>query len=246
MAAKPRRKPALKSLHTQRFPGESPDYRAARNRLLNAEIELRRSIEKVAALRRALPPGGPVPEDYEFEEGAAGLSDAQTVRRVRMSELFQPGKGSSLVIYSFMYGPKMERPCPSCTSILDGLAGAVLHVAQRTNFVVVAKSPIHRIHALAHRRGWRNLRLLSSAGNTYNRDYHAEDAKGAQLPVLNVFVRRDGGIRHFYATELLFAPWDPGEEPRHVDLIWPLWNVFDLTPEGRGKDWHPKLTYEST
>jgi predicted dithiol-disulfide oxidoreductase (DUF899 family) len=238
------RPPASKSSQSERFPGESTAYRAARNRLLQAEVALRRSIEKVAALRRELLPGGPVPEDYVFEEGAGGLSDFQTVRRVRMSELFQPGKGNSLVIYSFMYGPKMERPCPSCTSILDCLDGSMRHIAQRVSFVVVAKSPIHRMYALARQRGWRNLRLLSSAGNTYNRDYHAEDSKEAQLPVLNVFVRRDGGIRHFYATELLFAPRDPGQEPRHVDLLWPLWNVLDLTPEGRGKDWHPKLTYE--
>src|SRR5512145_2853638 len=243
MAANPGRKSASKSLHSERFPGESGEYRKARDRLLEAEIELRRSIEKVAALRRELPLGGPVPQDYEFEECAAGAPDSQTARRVRMSELFEPGKANTLVIYSFMYGPKMERPCPSCTSILDSLDGGVLHAAQRVNVAVVAKSPIYRIHALARQRGWRNLRLLSSATNSYNRDYHAEDAKEAQLPVLNVFVRRGGGIHHFYATELLFAPRDPGQEPRHVDSLWPLWNILDLTPEGRGKDWHPRLSY---
>jgi predicted dithiol-disulfide oxidoreductase (DUF899 family) len=242
MAEKRKRKASPKSLHSTRFPGESVEYRGARDRLLQAEIDLRRSLEAVAALRRSLPAGGLVPEDYRFEEGAADLAESQTVRQVRMSELFR-GAATSLVIYSFMYGPKMEFPCPSCTSILDGLNGAASHVAQRTNLVVIAKSPIQRIRAFARGRSWRNLRLLSSADNNYNRDYHAEDAKGAQWPVLNVFVQRDGAIRHFCATELLFAPREPEQEPRHVDLIWPLWNMLDLTPGGRGKDWSPKLSY---
>ena len=241
MAEKAKRRTALKSIHGKRFPGESAEYRAARDRLLREEMELRRSVEAVAALRRGLPPGGPVPQDYLFEEGSPDLTENQTVRQVRMSELFR--SWTSLVVYSFMYGPKMEVPCPSCTSILDGLNGSAPHVAQRVNLVVVAKSPIHRIRAFARGRGWRNLRLLSSADNNYNRDYHGEDEKGAQWPILNVFVKRDGVIRHFWASELLFAPADPGQNQRHVDLIWPLWNVLDATPEGRGKDWHPKLSY---
>lgn len=242
MARKPKRKKSPKSLHDARFPGESAEYRAARDELLQAEIGLRRSLEAVAALRRGLPAGGPVPEDYRFEEGAADLGENQTVRQVRMSELFRPAT-ASLVIYSFMYGPKMEVPCASCTSILDGLNGAALHIAQRTNLAVVARSPIQRVRAFARGRGWRNLRLLSSADNNYNRDYHAEDAKGAQWPALNVFVRRDGVIRHFWGSELLFVPTDPGQNQRHVDLVWPLWNVLDLLPEGRGKEWQPKLSY---
>jgi predicted dithiol-disulfide oxidoreductase (DUF899 family) len=242
MAAKSRGRTALKSIHGKRLPGESAEYRAARDRLLREEMELRRSIERVAGLRRALPSGGPVPQDYLFEEGAPDL-ESQTVRQVRLSELFRSG-WTSLVVYSFMYGPKMEVPCPMCTSMLDGLNGNAPHLAQRTNLVVVAKSPIHRIRAFARGRGWRNLRLLSSADNSYNRDYHGEDEKGAQWPMLNVFVKRDGVVRHFWASELLFAPGDPGQNPRHVDLVWPLWNVLDFTPEGRGKDWYPKLSYQ--
>ncbi|HKA38562.1 MAG TPA: DUF899 family protein [Burkholderiales bacterium] len=241
MAAKSKRGGASKTIHARRFPGESGEYRAARDRLLREEMELRRSIEKVAASRRRLPPGGLVPQDYLFEEGSADL-ESQTVRQVRMSELFRSG-WTSLVVYSFMYGPRMEVPCPMCTSMLDGLNGSAPHLAQRTNLVVVAKSPIHRIRAFARGRGWRNLRLLSSADNSYNRDYHGEDEKGAQWPMLNVFVKRDGVVRHFWASELLFAPADPGQNPRHVDLAWPLWNVLDFTPEGRGKDWYPKLSY---
>jgi predicted dithiol-disulfide oxidoreductase (DUF899 family) len=242
MAEKSRRRAALKSLHGKRFPGESTEYRAARDRLLREEIALRRSIEAAAKLRRALPPGGPVPHDYLFEEGSPDLAENQTVRQVRMSELFRPGC-TSLVVYSFMYGPKMEVPCPMCTSILDSLNGAAPHVAQRASLVVVAKSPIHRIRAFARGRGWRNLRLLSSADNSYQRDYHGEDEKGGQWPILNVFVKRDGTLRHFWASELLFTPADPGQNQRPVDLIWPLWNVLDTTPEGRGKDWLPKLSY---
>jgi predicted dithiol-disulfide oxidoreductase (DUF899 family) len=242
MAEKSKRGKASKSIHGRRFPGESADYRSARDTLLREELDLRRSIEKTAALRRGLPPGGPVPHDYLFEEGSPDLTESQAVRQVRMSELFRSG-WTSLVAYSFMYGPNMEVPCPMCTSMLDGLNGSAPHIAQRTNLVVVAKSPIHRIRAFARGRGWRNLRLLSSAENSYNRDYHGEDEKGAQLPMLNVFVKRDGVIRHCWASELLFAPADPGQHHRHVDLIWPLWNLLDVTPEGRGKDWLPKLSY---
>lgn len=237
-----KRKPVSTVLHAERFPGESKDYRAARDKLLKAEIGLRRTVEQVAALRRQLPPGGMVPEDYEFEEGGADLEDAQTVRRVKLSELFQPGKGS-LVLYSFMYGPRMEKACPMCTSMLDSLDGTAPHAAQRINLAVVAKSPIQRIRAFARERGWRNLRLLSSAGNSYNRDYHGETAAGAQIPALNVFTRRGGRTRHFYNAELLYVPAEPGQNGRHVDMIWPLWNLFDFTPEGRGGDWYPKLGY---
>lgn len=237
----PKRKTASGALHQERFPGESKGYRAARNELLKAEMELRKKVESVAALRRKLPLGGPIPEDYEFEEGAADLGDTQTVRRVRMSELFQ--KDGSLVVYSYMYGPAMAKPCPMCTSILDNLNGTAQHAGQRVNVVVVAKSPIQRIRALARERGWRNLRLLSSAANSYNRDYRGEDEKGSQNPALNVFARKDGTIRHTWCSELMFAPSEPGQNPRHVDAIWPLWNLFDLTPEGRGTDWYPKLAY---
>uniref|UniRef100_UPI00273A5958 DUF899 family protein n=1 Tax=Stenotrophomonas sp. YIM B06876 TaxID=3060211 RepID=UPI00273A5958 len=92
-------------------------------------------------------------------------------------------------------------------------------------------------------RGWRNLRLLSSAGNSYNADYHGEDSQGAQRPALNVFERRGGQIHHCYCTELMFVAAEPGQNPRHVDPIWPLWNLFDYTPAGRGTDWHPRLSY---
>ena len=159
-----------------------------------------------------------------------------------MSQLFEKGK-DTLVFYSFMYGPKMAEPCPLCTSILDGMDGEAPHIRQRVNFAVIAKSPMERILKFARQRGWRNLPLLSSANNTYNHDYHAEAENGGQMPALNVFVRRDGRIHHFYNTELLYAPSEKGQDGRHVDLIWPLWNVFDYTPDGRSLDWNPRLSY---
>lgn len=231
-----------KTLHSIRFPGENQRYRQARNNLLQAEIELRRQIENVAALRRKLPAGGAIPKDYVFEEGASELADRDTVRQVKLSELFQSGK-DSLILYNFMYGPKMQQPCPMCTSLLDSLHGSVVHATQRINFAIVAKSPIQRIRDFARQRGWVNFRILSSANNTYNRDYHGETDSGEQMPALNVFVRRSEKIFHFYNTELLFVDPEKGQNARHVDLLWPLWNLFDLTPEGRGTDWYPKLAY---
>jgi predicted dithiol-disulfide oxidoreductase (DUF899 family) len=230
------------SLHSIRFPNESPGYREARDKLLQAEMALRRQIEDVATLRRQLPFGGEVPEDYIFEEGSPDLADSETVRPVRMSELFASDK-NTLLIYSYMFGPQMKSPCTSCTSILDALNGTAPHVRQRVNFVVVAKSPVQRIRELARGRGWNNLRLLSSEHNSYNRDYQGENTKGDQTPSLNVFTRRGDAISHFYNTELLFAPKEKGMDGRHVDLIWPLWNLLDFTPEGRGTDWYPKLSY---
>ena len=239
--------------HTLRFPGESDEYRRARNELLEAEIGLRRQIEAVAAQRRSLPPGGVVPEDYRFEQVADG-------GEVRLSELFESGK-DTLVAYSFMFPrspadtrsgpagetgnlPLTDTPCPSCTSILDSLDGAAAHLAQRLNLVVIAKSDPQRIAGFARDRGWRDLRLLSSRGNDYNRNYHAETAEGSQMPILNVFVRDGRQIRHRWATEIMFAPREQGEDPRHVDSIWPLWNVLDMTPEGRGTDRaFPQLRY---
>jgi len=217
-----------------RFPGESDEYRNARNELLDAEAGLRRQIESVAAKRRQLPAGGAVPQDYVFDS-----ADGQ----VRMSELFAPGKDDTLILYSYMFGPQMETPCTSCTSILDGLNGQSPHVNDKTNFAVVARSPIGRVLDVAKDRGWGNLRMLSSANNSYHPDYGGETAEGDQMPMLNVFTKRDGRIHHFWGSELLYAPAEKGQDGRHVDLIWPLWNLFDATPEGRGTDWYPKLEY---
>ena len=239
-----------------RFPGESAEYRAARDRLLAQEIDLRRAMEAVAAARRSLPPGGIVPEDYVFQgRGADGAP-----RDIRLSELFAPGR-DSLVTYSFMFPrdpgddrpgpgtgstaqlPLNEGPCPSCVAFLDQLDGAAEHVAQHLNLVIVAKAPLPRLLAFAEERGWRRLRLVSSAGNTFNRDYAGETPEGAQRPMLNVFHREAELIRHFWASELFYAPTDPGQDPRHAGTLEPLWNLFDLTPDGRPQDWDEQLAY---
>jgi predicted dithiol-disulfide oxidoreductase (DUF899 family) len=228
------------------FPNESAEYRRVRNALLEEEMALRRQIERVAAQRRALPTGGAVPEDYVFE-GAGG--------KVRMSALF--GDKDTLAVYSFMFGPERERPCPGCTHFLDSVDGAMPHAVQRVAWVVVAKSPVQRLLDFARERGWRHLTLLSTAGNAYDRDYFGDstalapamrrqqqftDGEEWDMPILNVFRRAGGTIRHFWGSELLYVPPEPGQEYRHNDLLDPLWNMFDVTPEGRG-DFHPKLEY---
>jgi predicted dithiol-disulfide oxidoreductase (DUF899 family) len=238
------------------FPGESAEHRAARNQLLAQEIELRRAMEAVAAARRALPPGGVVPEDYVFQGENADGAPAE----VRLSELFAPGK-DSLVVYSFMFprdpgderpGPETGRtaqlplaegPCPSCVAFLDQLEGAAEHATQQINLAVVAKAPLPRILAFAEERGWRRLRLLSSAANSYNRDYLGETSEGHQRPMLNVFHRDGETVRHFWASELFYAPSEPGQDPRHVGPLEPVWNLFDLTPEGRPTEWDEQLRY---
>jgi predicted dithiol-disulfide oxidoreductase (DUF899 family) len=228
--------------HSFRFPGETDSYRHTRNQLLQAEIDLRRRVEEVAALRRQLPLGGQIPEDYVFEEGSADGNDTHTARQVRLSELFEPGK-DTLAIYSFMFGPEMKTACPMCSSIIDALNATAVHVTQRISLAVVAKSPLERLRTFAHERGWNHLRILSSSGNNYNRDYYGENSDGGQQPSLNVFARRSGKIHHFFHSELVLVPSDPGQNQRHVDMIWPLWNLLDFTPEGRGSDWYPSLTY---
>jgi predicted dithiol-disulfide oxidoreductase (DUF899 family) len=234
-----------------RFPGESDEYRAARERLLQRELDLRREMEAVAAERRRLPPGGAVREDYRFEASGG---------EVRLSELFADGK-DSLLIYSFMFPrdpgderswprsgrtaelPLAEGPCPSCVALLDQLDGAMEHATQHVNFAVVTKAPLERVLTFAGERGWRRLLLLSSATNDYNREYRAETQDGAQRPILNVFHRDGGTIRHFWASELMFAPTDSGQDWRHVGTLEPVWNIFDLTPEGR-PDWDEQLQYD--
>jgi len=232
-------------LHGVRFPGESDEYRQARDELLRAEIEARRTTEAVAAQLRRLPLGGEVPIDYEFEESTA---DPDGVRPVRLSELFEGGK-DTLFLYSFMFipgvaGHPLEAGCPSCTSIIDAISGQAVHVTQRINLAVVAKAPIRQFRDHALSRGWADIRLLSSAGTTYNHDYHAEGPEGSQNPVATVFVRRAGKIHHQWSSELLFVPADSGQDPRHVDFLWPLWSILDRTPQGRGQDWGPSLKYE--
>jgi predicted dithiol-disulfide oxidoreductase (DUF899 family) len=214
------------------FPNESDEYRRARDALLAEEIELRRHIERVAEQRRRLPPGGKVAKDYRFvgEEGPVGLAD-----------LF--GDKQTLVAYSYMYGPQRERPCPMCTASMAAWDGEALDIGQRVAFVMIARSPIERLVAFKQERGWRNLRLYSDISGDYTRDYVS--AEDADVPALNVFTRRDGTIRHFWSEEMRAQSADPGQDPRGAPDPMPMWTIFDMTPEGRGTDWYPKLDYPS-
>ncbi|MEJ7729338.1 MAG: DUF899 family protein [Polyangiaceae bacterium] len=246
------------------YPGESAAYRAARDALLEEEIDLRRRMEAVAATRRALPPGGLVPEDYVFQGAGAGAGAGASAggkpAPVRLSELFSTGN-DSLAIYSMMFPrdpgdtranaaggetsqlPLQEAPCPSCVALLDQLDGAVDHVTPKMDLVIVAKAPIERVLTFARERGWRRLRIVSCAGNSYNRDYHGQNSEGAQRPMINVFSRDPAGTRHFWGSEMLYAPCDPGQDPRHVGTLEPMWNLFDMTREGRAPDWDEQLQY---
>ena len=233
------------------FPNESPAYRAARNALLDAEIALRRQTEAVAQLRRELPPGGEVPEDYVFERIGANFRP----EKVKLSELF--GDHSTLLLYSYMFGAERDSPCPGCTHLLDGIEGAARHVPERAALYVVASSPITRLEAFAHARGWKLLKLLSSAGNDYNSHYYGNTAsltpemrsergykpdENWDEPMLNVFRREGGKVRHFWGSELVFAPDDPGQNHRALDLVDPVWGLLDTTTEGRGQ-FFPSVNY---
>ncbi len=210
------------------FPNESAEYRVKRDELLEAEIALRAKMEEVAQLRRALPMGGAA-QNYEFE----GRSGAVT-----LDDLF--GTHATLIVYSYMFGPGDDNPCPMCSAYVDSVNGQVKHINQRAAFALVARSPYERIAQLAAARGWDDLPWYSAAGNSYAQDYRSEMPNGAQVPMVNVFTKQDGEIRHFWNSEMFFAPSDT--HPRHVDLLWPLWSYFDLTPEGRG-DFMPGLNY---
>ena len=213
---------------TVTFPNETESYRAARNALLQAETELRQRVEDVAALRRKLPLGGKLAEAYRFRDPDG--SD------VAFEDLF--GAHDTLAVYSLMYGPNAEAPCPMCSAFLDGMNGQASHIDSRLALAVVAQREPADLARLKQRMGWHALPLHSALGSNYQSDYLAQSEDGSQLPMLNIFQRTDGGIHHFWGSEMFFAqsPW----HPRHVDALWPLWNMFDLTPAGRG-DHFPSL-----
>jgi len=222
----------LAARETARWPNESPEYRTARTALLAEEIELRRHLERVAEQRRALPPGPPVTGDYRFE-GENGP--------VSLTELF--GDKDTLVVYTYMFGPQRERPCPMCTSLLSAWDGEVPDLQQRVAFAVTARSPIGKLVAFKQERGWRHIPLFSDTDQAFSRDYHALADDGGDIPQFMVFTRRDGTIRLFWGGEMGEASADPGEDPRGAPDLMPLWTILDSTPEGRGADWYPSLTY---
>jgi predicted dithiol-disulfide oxidoreductase (DUF899 family) len=212
------------------FPNESAEYRAARNALLVAEIELRRQLERVAAQRRALPAGGEIPQDFEL------VSESSVVR---FSSLF--GDKDTLMIYSMMYGPQRKAPCPMCTSFLSSWNGAAMNLRERVAIAVTARSPIERLVEYKKQRGLAHLPFFSDMMGEYTRTYVS--VEDADVPGFSVFTLRDGKIRHFYSGEMNGEMADPGQDPRGAPDLDPLWLMLDLTPQGRGMDWYPKLSY---
>ena len=217
---------------------ESEKYRRARAELLEAEIALRDHCERVAALRRSLPLETALP-DYAFEEGPAELDKDGPFTRVRLSGLFtDPAK--PLVVYQFMYGGAQKVPCPMCTLWVDGFNGVAHHLRQRVNLAVIAQVGIAELRQWGRKRGWHRLRLVSSAGSDFKTDLHYQDPDGSQHPGISVFVRsQDGSIHHFYSCSAIMKE----NVNRGIDLLSPVWNIFDLTPGGRG-DWNAKLDYD--
>ena len=214
-----------------RFPNESAAYRRARTALLAEEIELRRHIERIAAMRRALPPGGEV-KNYQFvgEQGATDLAG-----------LF--GDKDTLVVYCYMFGPQRDKPCPMCTSLLSAWDGEARDIMQNVALAVIARSSIDRLIEFKWERGWRSLKLYSDTSGEFSRDYHAVTPDGNDDAGLHVFTRRDGTIRHFWSGEMDGGTADPGQDPRGAPDLMPLWTVLDCTPLGRDPKWYPKLEY---
>ncbi|HVI59001.1 MAG TPA: DUF899 family protein [Luteimonas sp.] len=214
-----------------RYPNESPEYRAAREALLAEEQALVDKVKAVAEQRRRLPPGGRLKEDYAF----TWATDARLGQRVKFSELF--GDKSTLLLYSFMYGPHWDNPCPSCTSLVDGFDRTAYQVTRDAAFAAIAKAPAEMINAWARKRGWSQIDLLSGADSSYQRDYRCQgDSDDMQYPVMHVFRKRDDGIFHFWGTEL---------DANHVDTVWPYWNLMDFTPEGRPDRETPPQVFRS-
>jgi predicted dithiol-disulfide oxidoreductase (DUF899 family) len=222
---------ALAATNPIRHPNESAEFRQARQALLIEEIDLRRNMERVAEMRRALPAGGEVPQDYRFvaEDGS----------EVTFADLFGPH--DTLVVYSYMFGPERQAPCPMCTSLMGGFDHKIADIRQRVAIAFTARSPIERLVAGKQARGWKDLPVFSDGSGDYTRDYVSPD--DSDMPGYNVFTRRDGTIRHFWSDEVTGEMADPGQDPRGGIEMDPLWLLLDSTPEGRGGDWHPSLQY---
>jgi predicted dithiol-disulfide oxidoreductase (DUF899 family) len=221
--------PAADSAATNpiRHPNESDEYRRARQDLLVEEIELRRQTERVAEQRRRLPPGGELPDDYRFvaEDGAD----------VALSDLF--GEHDTLAIYSYMFGPDREAPCPMCTSLMGSFEHKIPDIRQRVAVGFTARSPIERLIEAKRARGWTHMPIFSDVRGDYTRAYVS--AEDADVPAYNVFTRKDGVIRHFWSDEISGDMSDPDQDPRGAVQMDPLWLLLDTVPEGRGITWHP-------
>lgn len=215
-------------------PGETPDYSRARTALLADEIALQRQIDAVAEKRRQLPPGPVIDKDYRFLD----MNGAD----VGLADLF--GELDTLVAYFWMYGPERERPCPMCTNLLGPLDANAQDLEQRVALVVIGRSKVERQLAFAQERGWAHLKFVQTKSDEFPLDFGGLDpVKGWEYPVMMVF-RKDGEtIRLFWKGEMTSAMADEGKDPRGGPDLATVWPVLDLTPEGRGDKWYPKLSY---
>lgn len=228
-------KPAeeLSRLPRPHFPGESAEYREARRALLAEEIEFRRHMTQLVEQRRALPPGPVIEKDYRFKDANGN--------EVGLMDLF--GDKDTLVTYFWMYGPERARPCPMCTNWLGAVNGNGMDIAQRVSLKILGRSPVERQMAFAAERGWRHLDFVQTVGDDYANDLGLINADGSEDPAFVVF-RRDGDkVRLFWSSGMTRELADPGQDPRDAPDIASLWSILDLTPEGRGTDWYPKLSY---
>jgi predicted dithiol-disulfide oxidoreductase (DUF899 family) len=230
-------KPAheMAAANPMRFAGESAEYRQARTALLTEEIALRRQIQRVAEQRRALPPG-PVARNYRFldEQG----------RELGLVDLF--GRHDTLFAYFWMFGPERERPCPMCTSFVGSFDVPLPDIEQRLALAIVGRSPVERQLAVARERGWGNLKFYQTLGDDFGRDYGAltdgENGMDEGAAVL-MFQREGDKARLFWAAEGGMETADLGFDPHLAPDPTPLWNLLDMTPQGRAADWYPKLAY---
>jgi len=228
-------KPAaeLAELRVRPLPGESAKYTSARKQLLAAEIEARRKLTRLAEQRQALPKGPVVEKNYRFKD-ANGVD-------VGLANLF--GRHSTLITYFWMYGPDRARPCPMCTNFLGGANGNAADVKQRAAFKILGRSTVERQKAFAMERGWHDLDFVQSLGDEYAKDHGLLDDDDGEYPGFAVFKKENDKVRYFYVAEMPPEAADPGQDPRAAVDIAPLWNILDMTPEGRGKDWYPSLEY---
>ena len=214
------------------FPNENPEYRDARTKLLAEEIELRRHIQRVAQMRRALPPGGEA-KDYRFLD-----SDG---KERSFADLF--GRHDTLFTYYWMYGPERERPCPMCTSFVGSLDIPARDIEQRVAVAILSRSPVSRQLEFARERGWRNLSFYQTVGDAFARDYRALQDDGSEGAIVATWTRDGDKVRLFWAAEGGPETADPGFDPHLAPDPTPLWNIFDMTPGGRATGWYPKLEY---
>ena len=217
------------------FPSDSAEYRDARTRLLAEEIELRRHIQRVAALRRALPVGGEA-KDYRFLDADG--------KDLGLADLF--GRHGTLFSYFWMYGPERERPCPMCTSFVGSLDIPSRDIEQRIAIAIIGRSPVARQLAFARERGWSNLQFFQTVGDDFPRDYRGLNSEGREDPIVAVWQRRGDKVNLFWAAEGGADTADPGFDPHLAPDPTPLWTVLDWTPGGRGTNWYPKLDYGAT